>query len=57
MYKYIDPLEETYTLIFIQRKCISDEFYKWFNVTFGNRVGAIQPFKWLLHQKIKIERN
>lgn len=54
MYKHIDPFEEK--LIEIKREWISDSFYKIFILIFGNKLGTIQPFRWILHKKIKKEK-
>ena len=51
MYKYIDPFEETYELVEEKREWIPEWFYKWFNNVFGRRLGTIQPFREILHQK------
>ena len=57
MYRYIDPFEKKYVIVAEKRNWISERFYIWFILTFGNRVGTRQPFRWILHKEVKMEDN
>ncbi len=47
-------IPEDYALVAIKRTWIPEFVYSLFNIAFGNRLGTIQPFRWILHREVKL---